>query len=222
MQQVDFLCQQLLQSGPPQVIGLDCEWKPNYVKGAAPNRTALLQLAYAVEDGQDVRPKVDGRGVVVLLLHVFYSGITPKLQELLIRDDIAKVGINIGGDVSKLLADYAVTVNGAEELSDAAHKRQLRCVEGITANTEHKRWSLAGLVEEVLTLQLPKPVGVRCGNWEARPLSQEQKLYAALDVFASLLLHYELQNQPLQVTASQQMREAMFQKAVIMQQQQHI
>jgi ribonuclease D len=72
---------------------------------------------------------------------------------------------------------------------------------------------LAGLVEEVLNKQLPKPSGVRCGNWEARPLSQKQKLYAALDVFASLLIHHELQNQPLQVTASQKMRDAMFQKA---------
>jgi hypothetical protein len=42
---------------------------------------------------------------------------------VLIRDDIAKVGINIEGDVKKLQADYAVVVNGAEELSDAAHQR---------------------------------------------------------------------------------------------------
>jgi len=73
--------------------------------------------------------------------------------------------------------------------------------------------ALAGLVEEVLTRQLPKPTGVRCGNWEARPLSQDQNMYAALDVFASLLVHHELQKQPLQVTASQKMRDAMFQKA---------
>jgi hypothetical protein len=33
---------------------------------------------------------------------------------------------------------------GAADLSDAAHGRQLRCVDGITANIENKRWSLAG------------------------------------------------------------------------------
>lgn len=70
-----------------------------------------------------------------------------------------------------------------------------------------------GLVEEVLNLQLPKPQGVRCGNWEARPLSPDQQRYAALDVFASLLLHHELQELPPQATASQQLREAMFAKA---------
>jgi hypothetical protein len=33
---------------------------------------------------------------------------------------------------------------GTADLSDAAHGRQLRCVDGITANVENKRWSLAG------------------------------------------------------------------------------
>jgi hypothetical protein len=50
-------------------------------RGCAPNKTALLQLAYAVDNrGSDWRPGADGKGVVVLLLHIFYSGITPKLQ----------------------------------------------------------------------------------------------------------------------------------------------
>lgn len=55
-----------------------------------------------------------------------------------------QVGVNIGGDAAKLLADFAVDVAGTAELSDAAHGRQLRCVDGITANIENKRWSLAG------------------------------------------------------------------------------
>jgi hypothetical protein len=50
-------------------------------RGCAPNKTALLQLAYAVDKrGRNWRPRPDGKGVVVLLLHIFYSGITPKLQ----------------------------------------------------------------------------------------------------------------------------------------------
>jgi hypothetical protein len=56
-----------------------------------------------------------------------------------------QVGVNIGGDVAKLLADYGVDVAATADLSDAAHGRQLRCVDGITANIENKRWSLAGV-----------------------------------------------------------------------------
>lgn len=67
---------------------------------------------------------------------------------------LMQVGVNIGGDVSKLLADFKVEVFGTEDLSDAAHGRQLRCVEGITANTECKRWSLAGVVQETVTKHL--------------------------------------------------------------------
>lgn len=71
----------------------------------------------------------------------------------------------------------------------------------------------AGLVEEVLGLDLPKPHQIRLGNWERRPLSDEQKQYAALDAFASLLLHWELQALPERLTLSQQLRAAMRERA---------
>ncbi|XP_039002248.1 uncharacterized protein LOC120128687, partial [Hibiscus syriacus] len=28
-----------------KVVGLDCEWKPNYVKGSKPNKVSILQIA---------------------------------------------------------------------------------------------------------------------------------------------------------------------------------
>ncbi|WIA22870.1 hypothetical protein OEZ86_009815 [Tetradesmus obliquus] len=198
----------------PRVVGFDLEWRPHFRRGCAPNRAALLQLAYAVDRrGRDWRPKADGKGVVVLLLHIFHSGITPKLQDILLREEITKVGVNICGDVSKLLADYGVAVAGAADLSDAAHGRQLRCVDGITTNVENKRWSLAGLVEEVLSVELPKPQHIRLGNWEQRPLNAEQQAYAALDAFASLLVQYEVAELPERLTLSQQLRQAIKERA---------
>ena len=42
-------------------------------------------------------------------------------------------------------------------------------------------------------LQLPKPKGIRMGNWEANVLSKAQLEYAATDAFASWYL-YEVNN----------------------------
>ena len=47
----------------------------------------------------------------------------------------------------------------------------------------------AGLAAEVLHASLEKEAGERTSNWEAWPLSAEQRRYAALDALASLLLY---------------------------------
>jgi hypothetical protein len=41
----------MLAAGPT-VIGFDVEWKPSFVKGAPPNKAALVQLAYACRVGE--------------------------------------------------------------------------------------------------------------------------------------------------------------------------
>lgn len=48
--------------------------------------------------------------------------------------------------------------------------------------------SLADLCRQILGLELPKPEGVRRGNWEKRPLTVDQLEYAALDSYAGLRL----------------------------------
>jgi ribonuclease D len=75
------------------------------------------------------------------------------------------------------------------------------------------RHDLAGLVEEVLALELPKPQAVRLGDWERRPLTLEQQRYAAMDAYACLLLHWELQALPTTATLSQQLRAVMRERA---------
>jgi ribonuclease D len=67
----------------------------------------------------------------------------------------------------------------------------------------------AGLVEEVLSCNLPKPQPIRLGNWERKPLSSEQQHYAAMDAHACLLLHWELLRLPTTQTLSQQLIENM-------------
>jgi hypothetical protein len=65
-------------------------------------------------------------------------------QALLEDGDITKVGVNIGGDVAKLAGDCGVVVKGGEDLGEAAAGRVVGGVKDVTANTEAKRWSLAG------------------------------------------------------------------------------
>lgn len=47
----------------------------------------------------------------------------------------------------------------------------------------------SGMVETELHLVLPKPTSTRCGDWEAVPLSNDQIRYAALDVYATILVY---------------------------------
>lgn len=49
-------------------------------------------------------------------------------------------------------------------------------------------------------MELPKPQHIRLGNWEKLPLSEEQQRYAAMDAFACLLLHWEMQQLPERLT----------------------
>ncbi len=51
----------------------------------------------------------------------------------------------------------------------------------------------AELCRVVLHRTLPKPQGVRTGNWEAVPLSAQQEEYAARDAYAGLLVYQCLQ-----------------------------
>lgn len=53
----------------------------------------------------------------------------------------------------------------------------------------------------------------RMGDWERKPLTPEQQRYAAMDAWACLLLHWELQQLPTRQTLSQQLIEAMRQRA---------
>ena len=47
----------------------------------------------------------------------------------------------------------------------------------------------AGLAEAVLKVRIEKNQTLRTGNWEMWPLDAAQQHYAALDAYASLLLH---------------------------------
>ena len=54
-------------------VGWDIEWRTTFVAGEPPRKTALMQICY-----QNTR-----KTYICLLLHIFYTGITPSLRTFL-------------------------------------------------------------------------------------------------------------------------------------------
>ncbi|XP_037752567.1 Werner syndrome ATP-dependent helicase isoform X8 [Chelonia mydas] len=152
------------------VIGFDIEWPPSYTKGKV-GKVALIQICVSEKK--------------CYLFHISsMSGFPKGLKRLLEDEDVKKVGVGIEGDQWKLMSDFEIKLKSFVELADVANEK-LKCKE---------IWSLNGLVKHLFSKQLLKDKCVRCGNWEEFPLSEEQKLYAATDAYAGLLIYQKLEN----------------------------
>uniref|UniRef100_A0A674IN25 Bifunctional 3'-5' exonuclease/ATP-dependent helicase WRN n=1 Tax=Terrapene triunguis TaxID=2587831 RepID=A0A674IN25_9SAUR len=141
------------------VIGFDIEWPPSYTKGKV-GKVALIQICVSEKK--------------CYLFHISsMSGFPKGLKRLLEDEAVKKVGVGIEGDQWKLMNDFEIKLKSFVELADVANEK-LKCKE---------IWSLNGLVKHLFSKQLLKDKSVRCSNWEAFPLSEEQKLYAATDAY---------------------------------------
>jgi hypothetical protein len=161
--------QNLANSKPNfSVVGFDIEWEVTYIKGQAPRKAALLQLCTVNNN--------------CYLLHIYHSGITPSLREILENSQIHKVGVNIRGDMRKLLMDYECLPAGCVDLSEFANLLQI-------SRSFARNWSLCDLCELYLKQKLAKPQELRCSQWNNVPLATDQQRYAALDAFAAVKLY---------------------------------
>ena len=107
--------------------------------------------------------------------------IPPKLKELLASKRILKVGVASYEDGQKIVADYGCRVCGTLDLRTLAGRADL-------PNPK----SLAALSIEYLGLEMDKLIEVRCGNWDASTLTDEQVAYAACDAIASVLIYDQI------------------------------
>ncbi|XP_075785437.1 bifunctional 3'-5' exonuclease/ATP-dependent helicase WRN isoform X1 [Pelodiscus sinensis] len=152
------------------VIGFDIEWPPSFTKGKG-GKVALIQICVSEKK--------------CYLFHISsMRGFPQGLKRLLEDEAVKKVGVGIEGDQWKLMSDFEIRLKSFVELADIANEK-LKCKE---------IWSLNGLVKHLFSKQLLKDKNVRCGNWEEFPLSEEQKLYAATDAYAGLLIYQKLEN----------------------------
>ncbi|XP_075853243.1 bifunctional 3'-5' exonuclease/ATP-dependent helicase WRN isoform X3 [Microcebus murinus] len=151
------------------VVGFDLEWPPVYNKGKL-GRIALIQLCVSESK--------------CYLFHVSAASVFPQgLKNLLENEAIKKAGVGIEGDQWKLLRDFDIKLKSFVELTDVANKK-LKCRE---------TWSLNGLVKHLLGKQLLKDKSIRCSDWSNFPLSEDQKLYAATDAYAGLIIYRKLE-----------------------------
>ncbi|XP_011303744.1 exonuclease 3'-5' domain-containing protein 2 [Fopius arisanus] len=132
-------------------------------------RVSLLQLATY-------------NGVCALFRLGKIGYVPAKLKELLSNDCILKVGVAPFEDGRKLTNDYGCRVFGTVDLRTLADDL------GIPS-----RKSLAALCMQYLGTELEKIIEVRCGNWDADDLTEEQISYAAYDAVASVLIYREMQ-----------------------------
>ncbi|KAL1545993.1 hypothetical protein AAHA92_22656 [Salvia divinorum] len=149
-----------------KVVGVDCEWKPNYEKGSRPSKVSIMQIA-------------SEKKVYILDLIKLYVDVPSILDEclgcLFHSSSILKLGYNIQCDVRQLALSY-------QDLNCFKHFEMLLDIQNIF---REPRGGLSGLAEKILGIGLNKTR--RNSNWEQRPLSYYQLEYAALD--AAVLLH---------------------------------
>ncbi|XP_058605768.1 exonuclease 3'-5' domain-containing protein 2 isoform X2 [Onychostoma macrolepis] len=154
------------------VLGLDCEWVS--VKGKA-SAVSLLQLA-----------TFSGRCMLVRLL-AFRDAQLP-LPEGLVRvlsdPRVLKVGVGCYEDGKRLTHDHGLTLSCSVDLRYLAlRQRQAVLNNGL---------SLKSLAADLLNVTLDKSLELRCSDWEADVLTQEQMAYAAHDAQISVALFFHL------------------------------
>uniref|UniRef100_A0A182XEF0 3'-5' exonuclease n=1 Tax=Anopheles quadriannulatus TaxID=34691 RepID=A0A182XEF0_ANOQN len=177
-QDVAFSCDQMMQwveqqqEDRPIPIAFDLEWPFSFQTG--PGRTALMQLCAAPDR-------------CLLLQLSCLQKLPAALLQLLYHPRVLLHGVNVKNDFRKLARDFPAV--SADRLIE-------RCVElGQWYNRLHGTtgiWSLARLVEQVLRQRVSKDKRVRMSKWNVLPLSDDQKLYAAIDVYVGQLLYMKL------------------------------
>jgi len=154
------------RGGGPLIVGLDCEWKPNY-RSWTTSKVAILQLC---------------AGARCLVLQLFYVDRVPaSVRSLLADPGVWLVGIGVGEDAAKLAADYGLACAAPVDLESRCNDRLGRCAGG-------RRLGLKGFAREVLGLAMEKPRSVTMSNWEKHDLDEAQIRYACIDAYVSYKL----------------------------------
>ncbi|GJM88347.1 hypothetical protein PR202_ga04400 [Eleusine coracana subsp. coracana] len=149
-----------------KIIGLDCEWKPNFEKNSKPSKVSIIQIAS------------DEKAFIFDLIKLYDDD--PKaldscFRRIMCSSNILKLGYDVQCDLHQLSQSYGELecFQSYEMLLDLQ-----KVFKGATGG-------LSGLSKKILGSGLNKTR--RNSNWELRPLSQKQKEYAALD--AVVLVH---------------------------------
>ncbi|KAF6989815.1 hypothetical protein CFC21_007104 [Triticum aestivum] len=158
-----------------KIIGVDCEWKPNYEKGSRPNKVAIIQIAS------------DKKAFIFDLIKLYEDD--PKaldccFRRIMCSSNILKLGYNLQCDLHQLSQSYG-------ELLCFQSYEMLLDIQKLFKETTG---GLSGLSKKILGAGLNKTR--RNSDWEQRPLSQNQKEYAALDAAVLVHIFHHVRGQP--------------------------
>ncbi|XP_051942544.1 exonuclease 3'-5' domain-containing protein 2 [Hippocampus zosterae] len=152
------------------VLGLDCEWVS--VNGRS-QVVSLLQLA-----------SYSGRCLLVRLLAFNGAQLPPDLAEVLRDPRVLKAGVGCHDDGKRLTRDFGLSLTCTVDLRHLALRhKQLPVSNGL---------GLKSLAADMLNISLDKSLELRCSDWEADKLTQEQMTYAGRDAQVSVALFFHL------------------------------
>lgn len=144
------------------ILGFDTETRPSFKKGQQ-HKVSLLQVS--TDD-------------TCFLFRLNHTGLTPALLKLLTDKKVMKIGLSWHDDLNSLhkLADFKP--GNFTDLQD--------CIKDIGIED----LSLQKLYANLFGQKISKRQ--QLSNWEADILSDKQKLYAATDAWACIMLYQEL------------------------------
>ncbi|KAI5358357.1 Putative 3'-5' exonuclease domain, ribonuclease H-like superfamily [Septoria linicola] len=162
------------------VVGFDLEWEIGSSPGKGSIKRAVSLIQLAAEDK-------------ICLVHVAcFAGdkieqlLPPSLKTILEDENVAKAGVNIAGDATRMRSCFGVIMKGVFELSHMY--RLVKTPEQVS----FKLVSMATQVQNTLLLPLKKDE-VRTSAW-SKSLNMQQCTYAAADAYAGFRLFYQLDN----------------------------
>ncbi|XP_023485248.2 exonuclease mut-7 homolog isoform X10 [Equus caballus] len=191
--------EELLQPG---LVGVDLEWRPSFGTGGRP-QVSLMQVAV--------------EGHVFLLDLLVLSQTSQAFSQLVLRllsdPSITKLGYGMAGDLRSLgascpaLAHVEKQLRGSLDLQQV--HRQMRVVDMPAPSVDGTKGprGLSLLVQQVLGKPLDKRQ--QLSNWDRRPLSEAQLVYAATDAYCLLEVYRVLCRDPTRFHLSEDLAKSL-------------
>ncbi|XP_039076689.1 exonuclease mut-7 homolog isoform X2 [Hyaena hyaena] len=179
---------------PGQVVGVDVEWRPSFGTGDRP-QASIMQVA------------VEGRAFLLDLAALSRpaagqasQAFSRLVSRLLSDPSITKLGYGLAGDLRSLGASCPALAHAEKQLRGGLDllqvHRQMRVVNMPARGSLEARGlrGLSLLVQQVLGKPLDK--AQQLSNWDRRPLSEGQLVYAAADAYCLLEVYQALSREP--------------------------
>jgi len=153
-----------------RIVGFDTESKPIFNSGTVSNGPHVVQFALESK---------------AYLFQVPNSNCREFLMELLASEDLLKVGFGLASDRRQIRRKFETTLRGALDLNQTFRKAGYKGSVGVRA-----------AVGVVLNQRFHKSKSITTSNWALVELTKRQRLYAANDAFAALMVQRALNLTP--------------------------